>query len=147
MIGNDFDRNKVIFDAELLFAFGYPSSKFDYNKHNNEYELTPFQYFGTEINESNLFKRSSSIVDDHLLIKFVKRKTKHPSKTEFCIAPNPFGISGGGLFRVFMKNDHPEVFVLDGILTEWHCNLSLMKCAKIQKVNKFILGNTFRNYN
>lgn len=140
LLADGFNRNGVSFDDELLFAFGYPSSKITFDKQKKVFKLTPFQYFGKEINDSRLLERSCSIVGDHLLSNFVKRKTKKPQKEEYIIAPDPYGISGGGLFRVFVKNDHPEIFVLEGILTEWHSSLSLMKCAKSQKVKKIILG-------
>jgi len=133
-----FNKDSIYYDEEQLFAFGYPSSKISFDKHKKEFKVAPFQYFGKEINNPNLYEKSCSYVDDHLLINFVKRKTKKPNTNEYIIAPDTKGVSGGGLFRVLIKDRHPEIFILEGILTEWHRNLSLMKCSRSGKVTEAI---------
>ena len=134
-----YNKNTIPYDNEVLFAFGYPSSKIKYDKHKKQFKIVPFQYFGKEINDIKLYKESCSYEDDHLLINFVKRKTKIPNTNGYTIAPDTYGISGGGLFRVLFKDSKPEIFILEGILTEWHRDLNLMKCARIAKVKQTIL--------
>jgi hypothetical protein len=137
-----FNKDTISYDQEVLFAFGYPTSKIGFDKHNKIFNVVPLQYFGKEIDDLNLYKKSCSYIDDHLLVNFVKRKTKNPSRKNYVIAPDTKGLSGGGLFRVLLKDGHPELFILEGILTEWHRDLSLLKSARSKKVREAIIENT-----
>ena len=137
---DDCDINTIDHDDKVLFAFGYPSSKIKYDKHKNEFKLTPFQYFCKVITDPKLYEKSCSCTNDHLLINFVKRKTKNLVTEGYIIAPDTQGISGGGLFRVLLKDNHVEIFILEGILTEWHRSLSLMKCSRSKEVKKAIMS-------
>jgi len=133
------------FDKKCLCAFGYPSSKCHYDSVRKKFEICLMEYFGEEVTQNIKFDKSDSLFDKHLLINFDKRRTKKPEKEckGYRPAPNPYGLSGGGLFKVYIYKDH-QLFLLKGILIEWHKkDIKVIKALKTDALKEVISNFQF----
>lgn len=114
----DYTGIPVSYPRENMFAFGYPSSKLFVDFKKKEYDAPPLQYQGTEMREDEIFLNNNADQATHILISFSKRKSKSIKKNGIVMAPDPYGCSGGALFRIYGDAEgYAKLLIFEGILT------------------------------
>lgn len=144
---DDFGYSNIEYQREHLFSFGYPSSKLYLNFKDGNFDCPPFQYFGEEIHDQRFFQYQSISSDYHKLISFTKQKVYNQRLGIRRIAPNPYGVSGGGLFRALVGDDNTLItMIFEGIMTDWlRGNSQAMKALRKEKLIEFIEKSLFQN--
>lgn len=100
-------------------AFGFPATKFSHNKNGNIFDYKDVLSFISKESCDQIYDEIGRNKRLHTVIDYVKNNQKRHDGTSL-IGVDPFGASGGGLFKLFVdENDHLILYSLDGILIEW----------------------------
>lgn len=120
----------------FMFSYGYPSSQSDVDILRKGVVLKPLQYFGREITDFKIFTKLKYDITLHVLMKYLKRKSKIIGVKNYVIAPKPKGVSGGPIFRCYRNVKSNEwIFVFCGVLTEFsYESAQVMKATKIEAI-------------
>lgn len=139
LLPNEIDPNDIAKRGHVYLALGYPNSK---NKKLDRYKkkvkLKPFIFSSTSVN-SSVYTALGISDHSHLLIDFKKNKIKNDMGKRM-ISPDPFGISGGGLWRLheftqinsIVSKERNEKLV--GILIEWHRTKGIIMAIRVSCV-------------
>ena len=134
LTSDDLDPNDLLDENNLYFAFGYPTSQ---NKKKNlkDKKIKPYPLsFTGQMAKDYSYKNVRADKNIHLLISFHKQKTKDEGGKKM-IAPDPYGFSGGGVWRLanwkeFAGINQPK-FKLVGILTQWDSENAVLMATRI----------------
>lgn len=115
---DDYTGMPISYPREHLFAFGYPSSKLFIDFKKNEYDTPPLQYQGTEVSKDETYLKNNADKAAHIVISFSKRKSKSIKRNGIVMAPDPYGCSGGAIFRIYGDEEgYVQLMIFEGILT------------------------------
>ena len=139
LLPNEIDPDDIGKRGHVYLALGYPNTRNKkLDRYNKRVKLKPYVYFSTPLN-SSVYTALGVSDHSHLLIDFKKMKVKNDTG-ERMIAPDPLGISGGGLRRL---NDFTQInsYVskkrnekLVGILIEWHRTKGIIMAIRVSCV-------------
>ena len=118
----------------LYTAVGFPASKSKLNKHKKSLVSKPF-IFNTKPSSDELYAKLDCSDKINLIVDYDKQNLFDSSANKKIVGPDPFGMSGGGLWFVEAQIVNPDEKVskkLVGILSEWPLkNRKVWICSKI----------------
>lgn len=121
---NNIEINHAERKLPMYVSLGFPSSKSKYNPYKNELKSVPFQYV-TMCADDSIYKEQGCAKNENLIVHYDKNNVLNYSSGKKTIGPDPYGISGSGLWYI------PETEVLKtsnidkklvAIMTEWPTN-------------------------
>jgi hypothetical protein len=118
---NDIQVNHKIIEAPLYSAIGFPASRNKFNKYKNELKSNPFIYI-THPASNEIYYQLECNTFLNIIIHYDKQNVFNHKTNQYITGPNPWGISGGGLWYVpsqLVKSGGKIEKKLVGILTEW----------------------------
>lgn len=133
--------NLGVIDKEqtMYFAFGYPSSKHK-NKppdvKNDIRKVYPFIYCSPK-DEQFGYEESGVSEETHIAVSFDKENSKISKR--LVMPPDPFGMSGGGLWMVQdVFSDNKNDVLLSGLLIEYIKSKKVILAVRMLPIIKFI---------
>ena len=133
----DVEHNPVTTSNYLMV--GFPVTRTKKKPQAKKLKVEPF-IFLSKLGESRLYKKVGVEDHSHFIVKYRKRKIKD-FNGKIIIGPDPFGMSGCGLWHVpvLQRNDQNEVpSRLVAILHEWRKEESLLIATRIHIVTEVI---------
>lgn len=133
--------------SSLYCALAYPASKnkLEWRKSSDVITPSPLVY-SLQKSSPEHFKKHELNSEQNLLFKFQRKRSKS-TKGLRVFAPDPHGMSGGGLWR-YRKYDilnavdsQPPDFKLVGILIEWRIAPEGFLVTRVSKLRSFLLDN------
>ena len=126
-----------IHERSHYYVFGYPSTRAKYYNPDKLIDITPLDYISDEVNEE-LYETYKADKQSNILVGYNPKTTINQKKAK-TTAPHPYGASGGPLFRILIdKNDHPIIWIFEGIMTEWK-NKKVIQSTRKSVIRSFIL--------
>lgn len=119
-------KNELGINSEIkllpdYLVFGYPVTKSKVNSFKNTIKISPFVY-NTIPAVEDIYSKLQYDKAQNILLKYDKKNFYNYESNSFSVGPDPYGISGGGVWHVAM-NINPEsitpVIKLVSILTDW----------------------------
>ena len=121
---NNIEINHVDRKLPMYVSLGFPSSKSKYNAHKNELKSVPFEYI-TMCADDSIYKELGCAKYMNLIVHYDKKNVIDYSSGEKKNGPDPFGISGSGLWYIpetEVLKTHGIKMKLVAIMTEWPFN-------------------------
>ena len=139
ILPHELDTNDMTSKGKAYLALGYPSTKNkSFSRYHKKVKLDPLVFIGNSA-DSYSYSDLEVSMNTHLLIKFHKQKVKD-EYGKIMHAPDPFGMSGGGLWRLHDFRNVESISSksgnekLVGLLIEWHNAEAVMMAVRISLV-------------
>jgi len=138
----DYDGTAA-YAREHYFVFGYPRTKAKYRRKGNEFRAKPFRYLTDRITNHNLNKKYDRPDDSYILVHYRRRASKNKIGRRQLL-PDPYGISGGTLFRALVDDsDTLILLILEGLLLKLE-DFRVIVATRTGKIRDFIETNNER---
>jgi hypothetical protein len=100
---------------------GFPISRSKFNRQSSSLKIGPFTFLTSQANPE-VYKTLTFHPGCNILVKYSKTGIRQIESSNLVIGPDPYGISGGGLWHlpaILTKRDTSIPINLVGIMTEW----------------------------
>jgi len=118
---SEIEINHKIIDAPLYTAVGFPKTYNEFSRYKNELQIKPF-IITTQPASVEIYKVFEREISLNIIVIYDKNKVFNHKPNQQLTGPDPFGISGGGLWYVPPQKVESGSKIekkLVGILNKW----------------------------
>lgn len=136
----DLNTENVDDPSALYICHGYPVRNTRVEIPSGDVRIDDFRILTQSVSNSRFSKRAIHNPDYNILLQFNRDKLESLSSGLRVSAPKPYGVSGGGVWKIYPNGS----YMLAGILTEWKCPEEKLPLLMATKVDELIyLLSTF----
>jgi len=123
-------QNPENYTRSHYLVYGFPSNKTEITKHPVEIELVPFQLITDQSTDDTLFHKYDKTKDSHIILEYNKMIKKQDGIRN--TGPDPYGVSGGPVFKIFVneEDDGNTDLILIGVAIEWRSKKHIIATLK-----------------